>query len=97
MAGARAKDHLRAMSQADERVDGRLRIASRPPLLVPIEELLPATSDETVEEQVRDLLRTYRRSLPAERRHLLEATATGTWRAGSAAWGAWARGPGSSS
>ncbi len=72
VAGARAKDHVRAMTKLTERVDGRLRIASRPPLLVPIEELLPPTSDETVDEQVRDLLRTYRRSLPPERRHLLE-------------------------
>src|SRR5918997_6584052 len=35
VAGARAKDHLRAMSKLTERVDGTLRIVSRPPLLVP--------------------------------------------------------------
>ncbi len=72
VAGARAKDHLRAMTKLTERVDGALRIASRPPLLVPIEDLLPPTPDDTVEEQVRSLLRTYRRSLAPERRLLLE-------------------------
>ncbi|HEY6693341.1 MAG TPA: DUF2252 domain-containing protein [Solirubrobacteraceae bacterium] len=72
VASARAKDHLRAMSKLTQRVDGAPRIVSRPPLIVPIEELAPATTGEAVEEQVRGLLRTYRRSLPVERRRLLE-------------------------
>jgi uncharacterized protein (DUF2252 family) len=72
VASARAKDHLRAMSKLTQRVDGAPRIVSRPPLIVPIEELAPATTGEAVEEQVRGLLRIYRRSLPVERRHLLE-------------------------
>jgi uncharacterized protein (DUF2252 family) len=72
VAGARAKDHLRAMSKLAQRVDGELRIASRPPRIVPVEELFPATAAEDVEEQMRSLLRAYRRSLPVERRHLLE-------------------------
>jgi uncharacterized protein (DUF2252 family) len=73
VASARAKDHLRAMSKLTQRVDGALRIVSRPPLIVPIEELIPGTTADAVEEQVRSLLRTYRRSLPVERRHLLES------------------------
>ena len=40
-AKARAKDSLRALGKLTERVDGELRIVSRPPLVVPIEELLP--------------------------------------------------------
>jgi uncharacterized protein (DUF2252 family) len=72
VASARAKDHLRAMSKLTQRIDGALRIVSRPPLIVPIEELVPASTSEAVEEQVRSLLRTYRRSIPVERRHLLE-------------------------
>lgn len=73
VAGAQAKDHLRARTKLTERVDGGLRIVSRPPLIVPVEELVPGVTGEAVEEQVRSLLRTYRRSLPVERRHLLEA------------------------
>jgi uncharacterized protein (DUF2252 family) len=69
VAGARAKDHLRALSKLTEHVNGGPRIVSRPPLVVPIEELFPG---EDVEERMRALLRVYRRSLPAERRHLLE-------------------------
>ena len=57
------------MSKLTQRVDGAPRIVSRPPLIVPVEELFPG---ESVEEQMRDLLRAYRRSLPVDRRHLLE-------------------------
>src|SRR5918994_2822075 len=69
VASARAKDHLRAMSKLTERVDGAPRIVSRPPLIVPVEELYPG---ESVEPQMRRLLRAYRRTLPVDRRHLLE-------------------------
>ena len=72
VAGARAKDHLRAMSKLSERVDGEPRIVSRPPRIVPVEEVFPATAAEEIEEQMRNLLRAYRRSLPVERRRLLE-------------------------
>ena len=72
VAGARAKDHLRAMSKLAQRVDGEPRIVSRPPRIVPVEELFPADGAEEVEDQMRSLLRAYRRSLPVERRHLLE-------------------------
>jgi uncharacterized protein (DUF2252 family) len=72
VAGARAKDHLRAMSKLTERVDGEPRIVSRAPRIVPVEELLPAAAAEDVEEQMRSLLRAYRRSLPVDRRRLLE-------------------------
>ena len=69
VASARAKDHLRALAKLTERVDGSLRIVSRPPLLVPVEELFPG---DHVESHVRGLLRAYRSSLPVDRRHLLE-------------------------
>ena len=69
VASARAKDHLRALSKLTQLVDGSPRIVSRPPRIVPVEELFPG---ERVEEHVRDLIRAYRRSLPVDRRHLLE-------------------------
>ena len=72
VAGARAKDHLQAMSKLAQRVDGELRIVSRPPRIVPVEELFPATASEEIEEHMRSMLRAYRRSLPVERRRLLE-------------------------
>jgi uncharacterized protein (DUF2252 family) len=72
VAGARAKDHLRAMSKLAQRVDGEPRIVSRAPRIVPVEELLPAAAAQDVEEQMRSLLRAYRRSLPVDRRRLLE-------------------------
>jgi uncharacterized protein (DUF2252 family) len=72
VAGAHANDHLRAMSKLAQRVDGEPRIVSRPPRIVPVEEVFPATAAEDVEEQMRSLLRAYRRSLPVERRQLLE-------------------------
>ena len=72
VAGARAKDHLRAMSKLAQTVDGEVRIVSRPPRIVPVEELFPGAAGEEIEEQMRSLLRAYRRSLPVERRRLLE-------------------------
>jgi uncharacterized protein (DUF2252 family) len=69
VASAQAKDHLRAMAKLTERVNGDPRIVSRPPLIVPIEELFPG---ESVEPRMRSLLRAYRRTLPVDRRHLLE-------------------------
>jgi uncharacterized protein (DUF2252 family) len=72
VAGARAKDHLRAMSKLAELVDGEPRIVSRAPRIVPVEELFPAAAVDDVEEQIRSLLRAYRRSLPVGRRRLLE-------------------------
>jgi uncharacterized protein (DUF2252 family) len=72
VAGARAKDHLRAMSKLAQNVDGEPRIVSSPPRIVPVEELSPATAGEEVEQRMRGLLRAYRRSLPIDRRHLLE-------------------------
>ena len=72
IAGASAKDHLRAMSKLTARVDGQLRIVPRPPRIVPVEELFPATTSDVVEAEMRTMLRAYRRSLSVERRHLLE-------------------------
>jgi uncharacterized protein (DUF2252 family) len=72
IASAYAKDHLRAMSKLTEFVEGRSRIVARPPLIVPIEEVFPAATGEAIEEGMRTMLRAYRRSLPSDRRHLLE-------------------------
>jgi uncharacterized protein (DUF2252 family) len=71
VAKARTKDHLRAYDRLTRVVDGRQRIISDPPLIVPIEELLPS-DERIVEDLVRSVIRSYRRSLSSDRRRLLE-------------------------
>jgi uncharacterized protein (DUF2252 family) len=70
-AKARSKDSLRALDRLTERIDGELRIASRPPLLVPIEELAGEFPDFDPEEAVQTVLREYTGSIKGDRRHLL--------------------------
>ncbi len=69
---ARAKDHRRAFSKLTVVVDGRPRIISDPPLITPIEELLPGAQAGAVEAEVQQLLRRYRTSLQSDRRRLLD-------------------------
>jgi uncharacterized protein (DUF2252 family) len=72
-AKARAKDSLRALGRLTHRVDGELRIVSRPPLVVPIAELIPDPSlEQRVESEVRAVLERYAESLKGDRRRLLE-------------------------
>jgi len=72
VAKARTKDSLRAFGKLTEVVDGKRRIASDPPLIVPLSELSGDVAEEASHEAFRDLLRQYRRTLPLDRRHLLE-------------------------
>jgi uncharacterized protein (DUF2252 family) len=69
---ARTKDSLKAFSKLVTLVDGEPRITSDPPLIVPIDELVPPGSLMTTKEAVTRLIRSYRRSLPSDRRKLLE-------------------------
>jgi uncharacterized protein (DUF2252 family) len=69
---ARAKDSLRALGKLTERVDGELRIVSRPPLVVPLEELLPEDEKVDVEAMLRGVLERYAQTLKGDRRRLLE-------------------------
>jgi uncharacterized protein (DUF2252 family) len=71
-AKARTKDSLKAMSRLTRRIDGQVRIAGDPPLIVPIEDLATDVPAERLEEIMRGLLRSYRRTLPRERRALLD-------------------------
>jgi uncharacterized protein (DUF2252 family) len=65
LAKARNKDSLRALEKLTERRGGELRIASRPPLLVPIEELAvrEGADPEAVTAMLRGLLVQYRGTL----------------------------------
>jgi uncharacterized protein (DUF2252 family) len=72
VAKARAKDSMRAFDRLTHLVDGEPRIISDPPLIVPIEELLPPNERDALEEGLRAIVRSYRRTLTGDRRHLLE-------------------------
>ena len=72
VAKARAKDSDRAFSKLVEEVDGKLRIISDPPLIVPIEDLAEQAKGADVEALVRHVLSEYRDSLPVERRSLID-------------------------
>jgi uncharacterized protein (DUF2252 family) len=68
---ALAKDRMRALAKLTRRVDGRLRFVSDPPLIVPIEELVPGRHEvPPAETQV--LIDGYRKSLTPDRRTLLD-------------------------
>lgn len=72
-ASARARGSLRAVTKLTERVNGSVRIISRPPLIVPVGELLAPDDERDVEQEMQQLFASYRRSLNADRRHLLES------------------------
>jgi len=73
MAKARTSDSMRELAKLTRMVDGRPRILSDPPLLVPIDELIPAeTGRAALRSQLTSLLGSYRRTLETDRRYLLE-------------------------
>ena len=63
---------MKAFSKLTEMVDGEPRIASDPPLIVPIEELASDAEQVQVEDFVQGVLRGYRRTLSPDRQHLLD-------------------------
>jgi uncharacterized protein (DUF2252 family) len=72
VAKARTKDSMKALAKLTTVVDGRRRIVGDPPFVVPVEELLPQEASDRLEETLRSIIRSYRRSLPRDRRKLLE-------------------------
>jgi uncharacterized protein (DUF2252 family) len=73
VARARTRDSMQAFSKLTHEVDGRRRIVADPPLIVPIEDLLPAGRErDEVEDELRGIIRSYRRTLESSRRQLLE-------------------------
>jgi uncharacterized protein (DUF2252 family) len=73
VAKAQTKDRLKAAAKLTHEVEGEMRIVSDPPLIVPVEEVYSALDTQKVEEMIRGALRSYRHSLPGDRRHLLDA------------------------
>ncbi len=72
VAKSRTKDSLQAQAKLTEVVDGRRRIISDPPLIVPLAELTAEHQPDAVFESLHELVRSYRRTLQTDRRHLVE-------------------------
>jgi uncharacterized protein (DUF2252 family) len=71
---ARTKDSMQALAKLGEVVDGRYRIVSDPPIVIPARELpeVAGVTAEELDQGIRNQFRFYRASLPPDRRHLLE-------------------------
>jgi uncharacterized protein (DUF2252 family) len=73
MAKARTKDSMSALDKLTRIVNGRPRIVADPPLVIPLSSLVPADVDPSgVEAQLVQLVEKYRRTLPGDRRYLLD-------------------------
>jgi uncharacterized protein (DUF2252 family) len=69
---AYAHDAVAALARLTHEVEGRPRFVSDPPLIVPLSELAGGRDEGELESLLRELFRTYRRTLPTDRRALLE-------------------------
>jgi uncharacterized protein (DUF2252 family) len=73
LAKARTRDSMQEVAKLTHLVDGRPRIISDPPLIVPIDQLIPDEVDrKRFEGLTSDLVTGYRRTLETDRRYLLE-------------------------
>jgi len=73
LAKARTKDSMQELAKLTTVVDGRPRIISDPPLIVPVDELVPRSTDrKALLSELADLIARFRRSLQNDRRFLLE-------------------------
>jgi uncharacterized protein (DUF2252 family) len=73
LAKARTKDSMQAVDKLTHMVDGRPRIVADPPLIVPVDQLIPDEVDrKSFEAVISDLIAGYRRTLETDRRYLLE-------------------------
>jgi uncharacterized protein (DUF2252 family) len=70
---AQAKDSSRAFAKLTEEVDGKLRIVSDPPLIMPIEELADEAPGVDIEAVLLQVLSDYRDSLDLEHRTVLDS------------------------
>ena len=71
---AHTRDSLQALSKLAEHVDGRYRIVSQPPTVIPLRDLAPSVglSVDQMEHVIHEQFRSYRETLQDDRRHLLE-------------------------
>ena len=71
---AHTRDSLQALSKLAEQVDGRYQIVSQPPVVIPLRDLAPSIgrSVDEMRDVVHEQFRAYRKTLPDDRRQLLE-------------------------
>jgi uncharacterized protein (DUF2252 family) len=71
---AHTRDSTQALSKLGEMVDGRYRIVSQPPVVIPMRDLeaMSGYSADEMQEMVHRQFRAYRATLQEDRRHLLE-------------------------
>ena len=73
LAKARARDNVQAFAKLADEENGEPRIVSNPPLIVPIEELIPeGMTREQIRKELTQLIRRYRGTLETDRRSLVE-------------------------
>ncbi len=70
---ARTKDSMQALDKLCRVVNGRPQIVADPPLVVPLSSLLKKDLDSSgIESRLTSLIEAYRRTLPGDRRYLLD-------------------------
>jgi uncharacterized protein (DUF2252 family) len=69
---ARSKDSLKAFAKLTRLVDGEPRIASDPPLIATVEDLLDAKQHARIHARAYDIVEAYRGTLTEDRRRLVE-------------------------
>ncbi|MET0780910.1 MAG: DUF2252 domain-containing protein [Microbacterium sp.] len=73
VAKALTKDRLKAFSKLVATENGRMRIVADPPLIVPVEDLVTdGRGAEQIQQWMRSLLESYRRTLRAQQHHPVE-------------------------
>ncbi len=72
LAKAHTRDSMKALGKLTTVTEGRRRIISDPPMIVPVEELFTDVQAAVLYEELRAVLGKYRRTLQSDRRHLLE-------------------------
>jgi uncharacterized protein (DUF2252 family) len=72
VAKAKAKDSSRAYNKLAVSMNGGARITADPPLIMPVEDLLPDAEAAEVEARMSALVEQYRECLSDDRRHLLD-------------------------
>ncbi|MDH6627221.1 uncharacterized protein (DUF2252 family) [Streptomyces sp. LBL] len=71
-AKARTRDSLQAFGKLTHLVDGKVRIAADPPLVTPLQDLLPDVERGALEKTIHRLIEHYGQTLQSDRRFLLE-------------------------
>ena len=72
LAKAHTRDSTQALAKLTTVVEGRRRIISDPPMIVPIEDVFAGVQSDAIYAEIRTVLGKYGRTLQSDRRHLLE-------------------------